>query len=166
MFSINVETIPVGHCTDTQHNISEDIKCSMGWNLGDPKKLRHHTVHLHARIQPCVNDSDVTTVVGTAQFHPMTARLRQVCVRREFQGRGVGKALVSATRDVAVALGFKFVTVLPDTNAKLFYEKQGFSMDATETRNRDWPTMRLDITVPSTQFNGAQFIGDVSNYSK
>jgi len=71
-----------------------------------------------------------STLVGTARLLPMAADLtrqvRQVCVMPSMCGRGIGRALVGALEELAVASGAGEMWLHARQDAVGFYERMGY----------------------------------------
>lgn len=59
---------------------------------------------------------------------PGTARLRQMAVLNDLQGKGIGRALMNFAENLARDRGFKVVRMHARTNAIGFYEKVGYKV--------------------------------------
>ena len=57
---------------------------------------------------------------------PATVRLRQMAVRNDLQGKGVGKALMQFAENLARDRGYKKITMHARREASGFYEKMGY----------------------------------------
>ena len=70
-------------------------------------------------------------VVGTVILKPLTrshAKLRQMAVAPELQGRGLGATLVRSAERLAVGRGFDTIEISSRRSAVGFYEKLGYRM--------------------------------------
>lgn len=63
---------------------------------------------------------------------PQTARLRQMAVLNDLQGKGVGKALIQFAENLARDHGYRRMTMHARKNAVGFYEKMGYKVQGTE----------------------------------
>jgi predicted GNAT family N-acyltransferase len=70
---------------------------------------------------------------------PYTVRLRQMAVRNDLQGKGIGKALMQFAENLARDRGYKKITMHARKNAVGFYEKMGYSLMGEEFQ---------EITIP------------------
>lgn len=57
---------------------------------------------------------------------PETVRLRQMAVPDNFQGKGIGKALMQFAENLARDRGYKKITMHARKNAVGFYQKMGY----------------------------------------
>ena len=63
---------------------------------------------------------------------PKTVRLRQMAVRNDLQGKGVGKALIQFAENLARDQGYEKITMHARKNAIGFYEKMGYRVSGAE----------------------------------
>ena len=70
---------------------------------------------------------------------PQTVRLRQMAVRNDLQGKGVGKALMQFAENLARDRGYKRITMHARKHALGFYEKMGYKKIGDEFK---------EITIP------------------
>ncbi len=63
---------------------------------------------------------------------PHTVRLRQMAVRNDLQGKGVGKALIQFAENLARDHGYRRITMHARKNALGFYEKMGYRVHGNE----------------------------------
>src|ERR1700712_3451918 len=61
-----------------------------------------------------------------------TVRLRQMAVPNNMQGKGVGRALMVFAENIARDLGYKKLIMHARKTATGFYEKLGYTLNATE----------------------------------
>ncbi|WEK36393.1 MAG: GNAT family N-acetyltransferase [Candidatus Pseudobacter hemicellulosilyticus] len=61
-----------------------------------------------------------------------TARLRQMAVLNNLQGKGIGRALLVFAENVAYDLGYRRITMHARKTAVGFYEKLGYSVSGQE----------------------------------
>jgi GNAT superfamily N-acetyltransferase len=57
---------------------------------------------------------------------PQTVRLRQMAVPDEYQGKGIGRALMNFAENLARDRGYRSITMHARKNAAGFYEKMGY----------------------------------------
>ena len=57
---------------------------------------------------------------------PQTVRLRQMAVMNDLQGKGIGKALMQFSENLARDRGYKKITMHARRDASGFYEKMGY----------------------------------------
>lgn len=70
---------------------------------------------------------------------PETVRLRQMAVPDEYQGKGIGRALMNFAENLARDRGYKKITMHARKNAMGFYEKMGYKKVGDEF---------VEITIP------------------
>lgn len=76
-------------------------------------------------------DKNIPVAVGALHiFSPFLGEIRSLAVKREYQGKRIGKKLVLSLLDEAKNLGLKEVLVL--TYQQKFFEKLGFRVIAKE----------------------------------
>ncbi len=63
---------------------------------------------------------------------PKTVRLRQMAVRNDLQGKGVGKALIQFAENLARDHGYEKITMHARKNSLGFYEKMGYRVSGNE----------------------------------
>jgi GNAT superfamily N-acetyltransferase len=63
---------------------------------------------------------------------PSTARLRQMAVLNDLQGKGVGRALMQFAENLARDRGYKILSMHARKNAVGFYEKVGYKIKGDE----------------------------------
>lgn len=64
--------------------------------------------------------------------NPTTARLRQMAVLNNLQGKGVGRALMQFAENLARDRGYKVLSMHARKNAIGFYEKVGYKIKGDE----------------------------------
>ena len=70
---------------------------------------------------------------------PDTVRLRQMAVKNDLQGKGIGRALMQFAENLARDRGYKRLTMHARKNAVGFYEKMGYNTSGEEF---------LEVTIP------------------
>ena len=63
---------------------------------------------------------------------PQTVRLRQMAVKNDLQGKGIGRALMNFAENLARDRGYKTLTMHARKNALGFYEKMGYRRKGSE----------------------------------
>lgn len=63
---------------------------------------------------------------------PQTVRLRQMAVRNDLQGKGIGKALIQFAENLARDHGYQKICMHARKNALGFYEKMGYRVTGDE----------------------------------
>lgn len=77
-------------------------------------------------------ESDVACVAVLVEADKKTAKMRQVAVRGDLQGKGVGRRLVEAFEILALEQGFKKVELHARANVVPFYESLGYEVVGEE----------------------------------
>lgn len=79
--------------------------------------------------------SDGTSIVGILLLRPLsenTVKMRQVAVRKELQGAGIGKQMVAYSESLAHSMGFKVIELNARKVALAFYLSQGYTQVGDE----------------------------------
>jgi GNAT superfamily N-acetyltransferase len=63
---------------------------------------------------------------------PGQARLRQMAVLNDLQGKGIGRALMQFAENLARDHGYRLLTMHARKNAVLFFEKMGYRINGSE----------------------------------
>jgi len=63
---------------------------------------------------------------------PGQARLRQMAVLNDLQGKGIGRALMQFAENLARDHGYRLLTMHARKNAVLFFEKMGYRINSDE----------------------------------
>ena len=63
---------------------------------------------------------------------PGSARLRQMAVLNDLQGKGIGRALMQFAENLARDHGYKLLTMHARKNAIVFFEKMGYKIKSEE----------------------------------
>jgi predicted GNAT family N-acyltransferase len=75
---------------------------------------------------------------------PQTVRLRQMAVRNDLQGKGVGKALMQFAENLARDRGYKRITMHARKHASGFYEKMGYKKIGDEFKETTIPHVVME----------------------
>ncbi len=107
------------------------------WNDGDPSS---------SHVVATVEDEVVGYARVIADPSARSAQVRQVAVRREWERRGIGTALMGAALRRAIELGMTHVWLNARLTAVPFYEKLGFRVTSAVFRSpRTYlPHVRMD----------------------
>jgi predicted GNAT family N-acyltransferase len=73
------------------------------------------------------------------EIDPQKARLRQVAVLNNLQGKGIGRALIQFAENLARDHGYKIITMDARKNTVPFFEKMGYKITSDEF---------IQITIP------------------
>jgi GNAT superfamily N-acetyltransferase len=77
-------------------------------------------------------DEDLLGCCMVVEENPTTARLRQMAVLNNLQGKGVGRALMQFAENLARDRGYKVLSMHARKNAVGFYEKVGYKVKGDE----------------------------------
>ncbi len=77
-------------------------------------------------------DDDMLGCCMLVEENPTTARLRQMAVLNDLQGKGVGRALMQFAENLARDRGYKVLSMHARKNAVGFYEKVGYKIKGDE----------------------------------
>jgi predicted GNAT family N-acyltransferase len=75
---------------------------------------------------------------------PQTVRLRQMAVRNDLQGKGIGKALMQFAENLARDRGYKRITMHARKDASGFYEKMGYKKMGNEFKEITIPHIAME----------------------
>lgn len=116
---------------------------------GDPTILRSHLEQLTGAGQTALVArtngqirGEIELFVGEAPGDGRAGHLDVLCVHRDHQRQGIGRALVAAARVAASAADAEYLTVWPEPTAEEFYRNLGFGSVAAELTE-------IEIPVPS-----------------
>lgn len=73
-----------------------------------------------------------------------TVRLRQMAVKNDLQGKGIGKALMQFAENLARDRGFKRLTMHARKHAIGFYEKMGYNIEGEEFEEITIPHYKME----------------------
>jgi len=79
-----------------------------------------------------VEDGKMLGCCMLVEEDPKTVRLRQMAVRNDLQGKGVGKALIQFAENLARDHGYEKITMHARKNSLGFYEKMGYQVSGNE----------------------------------
>jgi GNAT superfamily N-acetyltransferase len=77
-------------------------------------------------------EEDLLGCCMIVEENPTTARLRQMAVLNNLQGKGVGRALMQFAENLARDHGYKTLSMHARKNAIGFYEKMGYKIKGDE----------------------------------
>jgi ribosomal protein S18 acetylase RimI-like enzyme len=77
-------------------------------------------------------DDDILGCCMLVEENPATARLRQMAVLNDLQGKGIGRALMCFAENIARDRGYKILSMHARKNAIGFYEKMGYKVASNE----------------------------------
>jgi ribosomal protein S18 acetylase RimI-like enzyme len=80
----------------------------------------------------CFDDDELQGCCMITDKGDGTAKLRQMAVRKSYQGTGIGRELLLYSEAIARAKGFKKMTMHARTSAIGFYEKLGYTITGEE----------------------------------
>ena len=77
-------------------------------------------------------EEDILGCCMLVEENSQTARLRQMAVLNDLQGKGIGRALMSFAENIARDRGYKILSMHARKNAIGFYEKMGYRVAGNE----------------------------------
>lgn len=77
-------------------------------------------------------EEDILGCCMLVEENSHTARLRQMAVLNDLQGKGIGRALMSFAENIARDRGYKILSMHARKNAIGFYEKMGYKVAGNE----------------------------------
>ncbi len=77
-------------------------------------------------------EEDILGCCMLVEENSQTARLRQMAVLNDLQGKGIGRALMSFAENIARDRGYKILSMHARKNAIGFYEKMGYTVSGNE----------------------------------
>ena len=87
-------------------------------------------------------DDDILGCCMLVEKDPETARLRQMAVLNNLQGKGVGSAILQFAENLARDRGYKKIMMHARKNTAEFFEKCGYKISGTEF---------VELTIPHYQ---------------
>ena len=87
------------------------------------EELKAENAHFHLA---CYCDDELAACLVLVPIDKREIKMRQVAVKKNFQRRGVGRALVEFSEQFARERGFKLMTLHARENAVVFYLKLGY----------------------------------------
>ena len=87
-------------------------------------------------------DDDILGCCMLVEKDPQTARLRQMAVLNNLQGKGVGSAILQFAENLARDRGYKNIIMHARKNTTEFFEKCGYKISGTEF---------VELTIPHYQ---------------
>lgn len=75
-------------------------------------------------------------------------KMRQVAVREDLQGKGIGKLLVIASEALAADLGYKLMTLHARKTAVPFYEKLAYKKKGKQFKEVGLPHYKMEKPLP------------------
>jgi GNAT superfamily N-acetyltransferase len=86
-------------------------------------------------------------IIGTAMFVPLsptTLKMRQVVVAEDWQGRGIGKELISFAENFAQSKGYQLIEANVRQTAIGFYDKLNYQTQGKEFTEVGIPHMKVE----------------------
>lgn len=77
-------------------------------------------------------EEDILGCCMLVEENSQIARLRQMAVLNDLQGKGIGRALMSFAENIARDRGYKILSMHARKNAIGFYEKMGYKIAGNE----------------------------------
>lgn len=87
-------------------------------------------------------DDDILGCCMLVEKDPETARLRQMAVLNNLQGKGVGSAILQFAENLARDRGYKKIMMHARKNTAEFFEKSGYKISGNEF---------IELTIPHYQ---------------
>lgn len=87
---------------------------------------------------------DQLACVIAVELSPTQAKIRQMAVRREYQGNGLGSRLICCLEDHLARRGFIHLSMRARTTAVGFYEKQGYVKSGHEFTEVGIPHIKME----------------------
>jgi N-acetylglutamate synthase-like GNAT family acetyltransferase len=87
-------------------------------------------------------DDDILGCCMLVEKDPETARLRQMAVLNNLQGKGVGSAILQFAENLARDRGYKKIMMHARKNTAEFFEKSGYKISGSEF---------IELTIPHYQ---------------
>jgi predicted GNAT family N-acyltransferase len=88
-----------------------------------PEQLGAESKDMHLA---CYRDGTLVGCLILTPVDPATVKMRQVAIAEELQGKGVGRALVERSEEVAREQGFETMVLSARETAVPFYERLGY----------------------------------------
>jgi GNAT superfamily N-acetyltransferase len=85
------------------------------------------------------DDDEMLGCCMLVEEKPDTVRLRQMAVRNDLHGKGIGRALMNFAENLARDRGYKVISMHARKNAIGFYEKMGYKVEGNQF---------LELTIP------------------
>jgi len=98
-----------------------------------------HDIHIGA-----FDDNVLVGVILLSTNDESIIKMRQVAVDNEFQGRGIGSAMVKFSEKYAIENGFKKMTMHARKTAIQFYDKLGYETIGEEFIEVSLPHFKMD----------------------
>jgi ribosomal protein S18 acetylase RimI-like enzyme len=105
------------------------------FELAEDSATELHSYLHRGRVLVAVSEGKVVGHLQLVDGEPGTAEIKNMAVREDLQGRGIGARLVRAAVDLAAAEDLSAVvvaTAAADTGNLRFYQRQGFRMRSIE----------------------------------
>lgn len=77
-------------------------------------------------------EEDILGCCMLVEKNPETARLRQIAVLNDLQGKGIGRALMNFAENLARDRGYKIISMHARKNTVSFFEKMGYKVASDE----------------------------------
>lgn len=132
-------------CTEVQHGTEEYnrtvalrdevLRQPLGLQFS-PKELIEERESFHLA---CWRDNRLVACVVMKPLTPRKIRMRQLVVSVEFQGKGIGRTLVSFSESFARGHGFEEIVLHARESAVGFYERSGYVVDGSRF---------IEVTIP------------------
>ncbi|HLF47524.1 MAG TPA: GNAT family N-acetyltransferase [Chitinophagaceae bacterium] len=87
-------------------------------------------------------DDEILGCCMIVEKDPTIARLRQIAVLNDLQGKGIGRALVLFAENLARDHGYKIISMHARKNTVPFFEKMGYQVTSDEF---------IELTIPHVE---------------
>lgn len=105
----------------------EILRAPLGLSFS-PEQLAAEVADIHLYLTEPGSQEVLACLVLTRESEPGVVRMRQVAVRADQQGKGLGRELVKFSETVARARDFKTMTLHARETVVPFYEKLGYAV--------------------------------------
>ncbi len=92
----------------------------------------------------CFEEDTIIGCVILSPLNPNTLKLRQMAVKKDFQGLGFGAAIVEWAEDFALFQGYKNIVMNARKYAIPFYEKLGYTVVGDEFTEVGIPHFKME----------------------
>ncbi len=122
---------------------------AVGWPRRPPRKVAAAlansylvaTLHLHTELPGDAAASSSKRLIGLARAtsdHAFNATIWDVLVSPDYQGQGLGKALVEQTARRLLSRDIGTITLFADASVVSFYKAMGFEVDPEGIKGMFW----------------------------
>lgn len=119
----------------------EELCDAVGWSRRPLRKVKKAIEHSFCVVSMYNQSSDFRHLIGFARAtsdHAFNATIWDVVVHPEYQGKGMGKALMEKIIDELRAEDISNITLFADPHVVDFYRRLGFVADPEGIRGMFW----------------------------